>query len=328
MNTLYPLKFQPVFKDKIWGGHKIKEVLGMDYGKLPNCGEAWVVSGVKGNPTLVSNGFLTGNELNELVSVFMGDLVGDDVYEKFGDEFPLLIKYIDANDWLSIQVHPDDTLAAKRKIGRGKTEMWYIMEAEEDSELISGFSKKVDKETYQKYLNENRLREILNFEKARKGDVFFIPAGRVHALGPGILLAEIQQTSDTTYRIYDWDRIDTSGMKRELHTKKALDAIDFEVADTYKTRYKPEKNKTVSLVQCPQFTTNLLEYDQSISKNFEELDSFVIYMGVEGNSVLKWKGGEEKIVPGEAVVIPNIINNIELEPTGMAKLLEIYLVSD
>jgi len=328
MNTLYPLKFQPVFKDKIWGGHKIKEVLGMDYGKLPNCGEAWVVSGVKGNPTLVTNGFLSGNELNELVSIFMGDLVGDDVYEKFGDEFPLLIKYIDANDWLSIQVHPDDTLAAKRKIGRGKTEMWYIMEAEEDSELISGFSKKVDKETYQRYLNENRLREILNFEKARKGDVFFIPAGRVHALGPGILLAEIQQTSDTTYRIYDWDRIDTSGMKRELHTKKALDAIDFEVADTYKTRYKPEKNKTVSLVQCPQFTTNLLEYDQPISKNFEELDSFVIYMGVEGNSRLKWESGEEEIAPGEAVVIPNIINNIELKPTGTAKLLEIYLVSD
>ncbi len=325
MNTLYPLKFQPVFKDKIWGGHKIKELLGMDYGKLPNCGEAWVVSGVKGNPTLVANGFLSGNELNELVSVYMGDLVGDDVYEKFGDEFPLLIKYIDANDWLSIQVHPDDELAAKRKIGRGKTEMWYIIEAEKESELISGFSKQVDKETYQKYLSESKLKEILNFEKVRKGDVFFIPAGRVHALGPGILLAEIQQTSDTTYRIYDWDRIDTSGMKRELHTKEALDAIDFEVADEYKTRYKPEKNNTVPLVQCPQFTTNLFEYDQSVSKDFEELDSFVIYMGIEGQSTLKWPGGEVEINTGEAVVLPNIINQIELKPKGTAKLLEIYL---
>ncbi len=326
MNTLYPLKFQPVFKDKIWGGHKIKEVLGMDYGKLPNCGEAWVVSGVEGTPTLVKNGFLAGNELNELVSIYMGDLVGDDVYDKFGDEFPLLIKYIDANDWLSIQVHPDDVLAAKRKIGRGKTEMWYIMEAEKEAELISGFSKKVDKETYQKYLDDSRLKEILNFEKVEKGDVFFIPAGRVHALGPGVLLAEIQQTSDTTYRIYDWDRIDTSGMKRKLHTKEALDAIDFEVADKYKTAYKPEKNKTIPLVQCPQFTTNLLEYDQPISKDFEEIDSFIIYMGVEGNSALKWEGGEEEIAPGEAVVIPNVINNIELKPTGKAKLLEIYLV--
>ncbi len=326
MNTLYPIKFQPVFKDKIWGGHKIKDVLGMDYGKLPNCGEAWVVSGVEGNPTLVKNGFLAGNELNELVSVYMGDLVGDDVYDKFGDEFPLLIKYIDANDWLSIQVHPDDALAAKRKIGRGKTEMWYIIEAEKESELISGFSKKVNKEIYQKYLDESRLKEILNFEKVRKGDVFFIPAGRVHSLGPGVLLAEIQQTSDTTYRIYDWDRIDTSGMKRKLHTIEALDAIDFEVADDYKTRYKPEKNKTVPLIHCPQFTTNLLEYDRPVSKDFEELDSFVIYMGVEGKSVLKWKDGEEEIALGDAVVIPNILHNIELKPEGKAKLLEIYLV--
>jgi len=328
MNTLYPLKFQPVFKDKIWGGHKIKEVLGMDFGKLPNCGEAWVVSGVEGNPTLVSNGFLAGNELNELVSIYMGDLVGDDVYDKFGDEFPLLIKYIDANDWLSIQVHPDDALAAKRKIGRGKTEMWYIMEAGKGAELISGFSKKVNKESYRKYLDESRLKEILNFEKIKKGDVFFIPAGRVHALGPGVLLAEIQQTSDTTYRIYDWDRIDASGMKRELHTKEALEAIDFEVAEGYKTQYKLEKNKTIPLVQCPQFTTNLLEYDRSDRKDFAELDSFVIYMGVEGNSSLKWDGGEEEIAPGDAVVVPNVINNIELNPTGKAKLLEIYLVQD
>ncbi len=325
MNTLYPLKFKPIFKDKIWGGRKIKDVLGMDFGKLPNCGEVWVVSGVEGNPTLVKNGFLAGNELNELVSVYMGDLVGDEVYEKYGDEFPLLIKYIDANDWLSIQVHPDDELAAKRKIGRGKTEMWYIMEAEKGAELISGFSKKVDKETYQKYLNEGKIKDILNFEKVENGDVFFIPAGRVHALGPGILLAEIQETSDTTYRIYDWDRIDASGMKRELHTVEALDAIDFEVYDDYKTRYKKKKNETVPLVQCPQFTTNLLEYDQPLSKDFEELDSFVIYMGVEGSSVLKWEGGEEKIALGDAVVIPNVINDIELRPEGKAKLLEVYI---
>ncbi len=325
MNTLYPLKFQPIFKDKIWGGRKIKDVLGMDFGKLPNCGEVWVVSGVEGNPTLVKNGFLAGNELNELVSVYMGDLVGDEVYEKYGDEFPLLIKYIDANDWLSIQVHPDDELAAKRKIGRGKTEMWYIMEAEKGAELISGFSKKVDKETYQKYLNEGKIKDILNFEKVENGDVFFIPAGRVHALGPGILLAEIQETSDTTYRIYDWDRIDASGMKRELHTAEALDAIDFEVAGDYKTHYKPKKNETVSLVQCPQFTTNLLEYNQPLSKDFEELDSFVIYMGIEGSSVLKWEGGEEKIALGDAVVIPNVINTVELRPEGKAKLLEVYI---
>jgi len=326
MNTLYPLKFQPVFKDKIWGGNKIKSVLGMDYGKLLNCGEAWVVSGVEGNPTLVKNGFLAGNELNELVSIYMGDLVGDDVYEKFGNEFPLLIKYIDANAWLSIQVHPDDDLAEQRGLKNGKTEMWYVLEAEKDAELISGFSRAMTREDYLKYLEEKRLKEILNFEKVKKGDVFFIPAGRIHALGPGVLLAEIQQTSDTTYRIYDWDRIAADGTQRELHTREALDAIDFEMADQYKTRYKAEKNKTTTLVSCQQFTTNLLDYDSEISKDYEELDSFVILMGIEGTGRLNWEGGELEIKTGEAIVIPNVINRITLNPNGNAKLLEIFIM--
>ncbi len=326
MNTLYPLKFQPVFKDKIWGGNKIKSVLGMDYGKLPNCGEAWVISGVEGNPTVVKNGFLAGNELNELVSVYMGDLVGDDVYEKSGDEFPLLIKYIDANAWLSIQVHPDDELAAQRGLKNGKTEMWYILEAEKDAELISGFNRVMTREDYLKHLEEKRLREIMNFEKVEKGDVFFIPAGRVHALGPGVLLAEIQQTSDTTYRIYDWDRIAADGTQRELHTREALDAIDFEMADQYKTRYKAEKNKTATLVSCPQFTTNLLAFDQGISKDYEEVDSFVILMGIEGSSWLSWEGGDVEIQTGEAVLIPNVVNRIQIKPNGNAKLLEIFII--
>ena len=326
MNQLYPLKFQPVFKDKIWGGQKIKSVLGMDFGKLPNCGEAWVVSGVEGNPTLVKNGFLAGNELNELVSVYMGDLVGDDVYEKFGDEFPLLIKYLDTNAWLSIQVHPDDDLAEQRGLGNGKTEMWYVIEADKDAELISGFNRPVTREDYLKHLEEKRLKDILNFEKVTDGDVFFIPAGRVHALGPGILLAEIQQTSDTTYRIYDWDRIAADGTKRELHTKEALDAIDFDMAEGYKTRYKTEKNKTTNLVACPQFTTNLLDLDQGISKDYEELDSFVILMGVEGNSTLNWDEETMEIKTGDAIVIPNVINHIELRPKRNAKILEIYIV--
>ncbi len=326
MNQLYPLKFQPVFKDKIWGGQKIKSVLGMDFGKLPNCGEAWVVSGVEGNPTLVKNGFLAGNELNELVSVYMGDLVGDDVYEKFGDEFPLLIKYLDTNAWLSIQVHPDDDLAEQRGLGNGKTEMWYVIEADKDAELISGFNRPVTREDYLKHLENKRLKDILNFEKVTDGDVFFIPAGRVHALGPGILLAEIQQTSDTTYRIYDWDRIAADGTKRELHTKEALDAIDFDMAEGYKTRYKAEKNKTTNLVACPQFTTNLLDLDQGISKDYEELDSFVILMGVEGNSTLNWDEETMEIKTGDAIVIPNVINHIELRPKGNAKILEIYIV--
>lgn len=325
MNTMYPLKFKPIFKDKLWGGQKIQTVLGMDYGALPNCGEAWVISGYRDNVSIVENGFLQGNDLNDLISVYMGDLVGDAVYEAFGDEFPLLIKFIDAKDWLSIQVHPDDELAAERNTGRGKTEMWYILQADDDAQLISGFRKKISPETYQQLLEEKKLSEVLNYEKVKAGDVFFMPAGRIHATGPGVLLAEIQQSSDTTYRIYDWDRIDAAGMTRELHIEDAMDAINFEVAPHYKTQYAAKKNRTATLVQCPQFTTNLLEFDEQINKDFEELDSFVIYMGVEGASNLIWEDGNLEIKAGEAVLVPNIMENIVLQPEGSAKLLEVYL---
>ncbi len=325
MSQLYPLKFTPVFKDKIWGGQKIKSSLGIDYGNLPNCGEAWMVSGVEGNPTLVSNGFLAGNELNELVEVYMGDLVGDKVYDEYGIEFPLLIKFIDANDWLSIQVHPDDELAAKRKIGRGKTEMWYILEADEEAQLIAGFNQKMTKEKYLEHLNNKTLKEILNFEPVKKGDVFYIPAGRVHALGPGILLAEIQQTSDTTYRIYDWDRIDAAGLQREIHTEQALDAIDFEFHKKYRTDYKPQINKTVSVVKSPYFVTGLLTLNKPIIKNYEELDSFVIYIVLEGEATLKWEEGSTTLKKGETVVVPNSLDALELIPNTLTKLLEVYI---
>lgn len=325
MNSLYPFKFQPIFKDKLWGGEKIKTVLGMDYGNLPNCGEVWVISGYPENVSVVQNGFLAGNDLNELVSVYMGDMVGDSVYEEFGDEFPLLLKFIDARDWLSIQVHPDDELARKRNMPNGKTEMWYIIEADENAELIAGFKEKVDSDKYLKYLKESKLPEILNYEAAKAGDVFFMPAGRIHATGPGILLAEIQQSSDATYRIYDWDRIDAAGMKRELHTAEALDAIDYAVPLHYKTQYATTKNRTATLVKSPYFTTNILEFDQPITKNLEEMDSFVIYMCVEGACKLAWGDGDLEMKKGEAVLVPNIVEEILLDPSGTAKLLEVYL---
>ena len=325
MNNLYPLKFTPIYKDKIWGGQKIKTSLGIDYGNMPNCGEAWMVSGVEGNPTLVSNGFLKGNELNELVEIYMEDLVGDKVFDEFGNEFPLLIKFIDANDWLSIQVHPDDELAAKRKIGRGKTEMWYILEADKDAQLIAGFNQKLTKEKYLEHLENITLKKILNFEPVKKGDVFYIPAGRVHALGPGILLAEIQQTSDTTYRIYDWDRIDAAGLQRELHTNLALDAIDFEYHKKYRTDYKEQNNKTTSIVKSPYFNTGLISLTKPIKKDYEEIDSFIIYIMLEGSLKLKWSDGEETLSKGETVVIPNAIDTVELFPDGSSKLLEVYI---
>jgi len=326
MNKLYPMKFTPLFRDKIWGGQKIKSVLDMNFGALPNCGEAWVLSGVGGNETVVANGFLEGNELNELVEIYMDDLVGGKVYEKYQNEFPILVKFIDANDYLSIQVHPDDALAQKRGIGNGKTEMWYIISADEGSELIAGFNKKMTQKTYLDHLESKKLKEILNVEKVSAGDVFFIPAGRVHALGPGILLAEIQQTSDTTYRIYDWDRLDDKGNSRQLHTAEALEAIDFNVYDTYRSAYPAIKNTSIEVVNQPFFTTNMLHLDKPLSKNYEELDSFVIYTCVKGDIVVNYQDDVVKLRMGECLLIPNVINQIDIHPSIESKLLETYIL--
>ncbi|MCF6170175.1 MAG: class I mannose-6-phosphate isomerase [Bacteroidales bacterium] len=325
MRQLYPLKFKPIFKEKIWGGQQIRTKLGMDFGSLPNCGEAWLISGYGNELTVVENGFLTGNNINELVEVYMGELVGDRIFDTYGSEFPLLIKIIDANDWLSLQVHPDDELSAKMQINGGKTEMWYVLEAEKGAELISGFNRNTDKDEYLEKLNNNQLKEILNFETVSRGDVFFIPSGRVHALGPGVLLAEIQQTSDATFRIYDWDRMDASGMTRELHTEAALRALDFEVKSSYKTKYEPGTNQTVRLIDCPYFTSRLVEMNKPVVKNFKELDSFVIYLLAEGNCSLNYSGGKIDLKPGEAVLVPALIDNVGLHPAKKSKLLEIFI---
>ncbi|MCF8368473.1 MAG: class I mannose-6-phosphate isomerase [Bacteroidales bacterium] len=326
MNKLYPLKFKPIYKDKIWGGQKIKTVLGKDFKPLPNCGEVWVLSGVDENQTEISEGFLEGNELNELVEIYMEELVGDSVYQKFGNEFPILIKFIDANDWLSIQVHPNDELAAKRHNSLGKTEMWYILDAEKDSELISGFSKEVDKETYKKHLENKTIKEIMNFSKVKKREVYYMPAGRVHALGPGILLAEIQQTSDITYRIYDWDRIDSAGLMRELHTEEALDAIDFKVYKEYKTPYKIKRNETVEVVESPYFTTNILQFDKPVKKDYTDLDSFVIYICTKGKVSIKTGENAYELGFGEAMLMPAVINDAEIHPIIKSTLLEVYMM--
>ena len=325
MNELYPLKFKPRFKDKIWGGDRMKTILGMDFSPLPNCGEAWVLSGVPGSGTKVINGFLQGNELNELVEIYMDDLVGEAAFDHYGNEFPLLVKFIDSNDSLSIQVHPDDRLAARRGIGNGKSEMWYILEAEKGAEIISGFRRKMDVKTYLEFLGKKRLTEILNSEKVHKGDVFYIPAGRVHALGPGILLAEIQQTSDTTYRIYDWDRVDKNGKTRELHQDLALEAIDFSLPDSYRTPYRKLLNQTIPLVDSPHFTTQILTFDKAIRKDYSVLDSFVIYVCVEGKMKVEYGSSSESLKKGEVLLIPATIEKVILSPSEECRILEVFI---
>lgn len=326
MSDLYPIKFQPIFHEKIWGGQRMRTILNKDFGDRPNCGESWELSGVEGNISVVSNGFLAGNDLNELIEIYMGDLVGEKVYEKFGMEFPLLIKFIDANDDLSIQVHPNDKLSKERHNAYGKTEMWYVVGAEKGALINSGFNQELDREKYLQYFNSGKLMDLLHFDEVTSGDVFFIPAGRVHAIGKGCLVAEIQQTSDVTYRIFDYNRKDDKGNERELHTDLALDAIDFSYSKEYKTEYSTELNTPVELASCQYFTTNLIEFDHELDKDYIDLDSFVIYMTLEGSFEIKTEGGTEIAKMGETVLIPANLESVQLKPlSGKVKILEVFI---
>ena len=329
MSVLYPLKFKPIFLEKIWGGQNVKTLLHKDFGKLMNCGEMWLLSGVEGQNSVVANGQFEGDELNDLVETFMGDLVGDNVFDRYGETFPLLIKVIDPLTWLSVQVHPDDEIAQKIGLENGKTEMWYVMHADKDAELVSGFNREVTKAEVEKLIYDKKISEVLNYEKVSDGDVFFIPARRIHALGPGCMVMEIQQTSDTTYRVYDWDRIDQHGMYRELHIPQSLFTLNYKHEDSYRTEYeRNKKDATVKMVECPYFTTNFinLEKGMALAKDYSELDSFVILMSVGGSFTLKYDGGEEIVNIGECILVPNIINKLEIKALEDCKILETYIV--
>ncbi len=325
MNELYPLKFKPVYKEKVWGGNKIASVLQHNYAPLPNCGEVWMISGVEGNESIVSNGFLKSNSISELVEIYMGDLVGDKVFEKYGLGFPLLFKFIDTQEYLSVQVHPDDELALERHDSLGKTEMWYILQADDGAKLISGFKKKILRSDYLQHLKNKSLKEILNFEPVSGGDVFYIPAGHVHAIGPGILLAEIQQSSDVTYRIYDWDRFDVAGMQRELHTELALDAIDFETTGANKSRPADTKNRPVLLQESEFFTVNLMEVDINLNRECSQIDSFIVHLCIQGSYELTSFYGNVKMKTGQAVLIPAITDEYQINPSPSCKILETYI---
>jgi mannose-6-phosphate isomerase len=327
MNTgsLYPFKFKTIYKDKIWGGEKIKTILNKDFSPLPNCGETWEISGVKSDVSIIANGNLTGISLAQVLIDYKDELLGVKNYERFGNEFPLLIKFIDANEDLSIQVHPDDELAKKRHNSFGKTEMWYVIQADEGAGLISGFKQEVDEAQYLEKFNLGKLSDILNKEEAKANDVFFLPAGRVHTIGKGLLIAEIQQTSDITYRIYDFDRVDDKGNKRELHVEEALAAIDYQFYDDYKTKYTPQKNEVVELVTCQYFTTNVLDFTKNITKDYTYLDSFVIHVCLEGSYILKYGIEELPVNMGDCILIPATTQKVELVTNSGFKILESYI---
>jgi len=322
---LYPLKFDTIFKEKIWGGTKINDVLGKDFSPLKNCGETWEISGVEGNLSRVSDGPLQGMTIPEITSIFKEDFVGKKVYEKYGNDFPLLIKFIDAAQDLSIQVHPNDQLAKERHNSLGKTEMWYVLQADKGAKLISGFNKDTSKEEYLEYLNNGKLSKLLNEESVKAGDAFFLPAGRVHTIGKGLLIAEIQQSSDITYRIYDFDRTDEEGNKRELHTEEALDALDYNVYPDYKIQIQKSLNEVVPLAESEYFQTNLLEFSTGIIREHYNKDSFVIYVCIEGEAEITTLGHTAKISMGNTVLVPQKFPEVHIKTNSGFKMLETYL---
>jgi mannose-6-phosphate isomerase len=319
---LYPLKFQPILKDKIWGGTKLVSQLNKSSASN-QLGESWEISTVPGDISKVVNGDLKSRNLQDLLELYTADLIGKKNHERFGNNFPLLIKFIDAKQDLSIQLHPDDNLAKARHNSFGKTEMWYVMQADKDANLIVGFNQKVNKEVYLRHLEEKTLTEILNFDKVKEGDTYFIEAGRVHAIGAGVMLAEIQQTSDVTYRVYDWERVDDEGNERDLHNDIAIDAFKFNLKDDFRVDYKKRRNITNEMVSCPFFTTNYLELDRELSKENTH-DSFIIYMCVDGEVEVTTENTKELISKGETILMPAAIKDFTLK-TKNAKLLEVYI---
>lgn len=316
----YPLKFEPILKERIWGGEKLRTLLNKKSDQK-NIGESWELSDVEGDTSIVANGALKGKDLKELLETYKSDLVGKQIYKRFGDKFPLLIKFIDAKEALSIQLHPNDTLAKERHNSFGKTEMWYILQAEEKAELIVGFRKNSNKEEYVRHLENKSLLEILNIDHVKKGDAYFIPTGRVHAIGAGVLLAEIQQTSDITYRVYDWDRKDVNGNYRELHTELALDAIDYSAKDSYMTDYTETINEPSKIIDCQYFTTNNFPIKGKKIITHHNKDSFVVYMCVDGTAMIN----EIELKQGETVLIPAALKDLVVQSINGAKLLEVFI---
>ena len=321
---LYPIKFEPILKEKIWGGEKLMQTFKKKSDKR-NIGESWEVSDVNGAISVVASGALKGQSLKDLIKEYKGDFVGNKIYKQFGEAFPILIKFIDAKTPLSIQVHPNNELAKERHNSFGKNEMWYIMDSDEDAELIVGFTKEVSQKEYVTSLEAGKVLDILNSEKVKAGDTFYIPTGRVHAIGAGTVLAEIQQTSDITYRIYDYERVDqTSGKQRELHTELALEAIDYKIQEDYKTNYELVENESSKLVHSPYFKTDIIELNSTIEKDYTKLDSFVIYMCVDGVFEIECNNENFVVDKGETILLPATIEKVNLKTTG-AKILEVYL---
>lgn len=316
------IKFRPILKQVLWGGNKIIPFKQLD-AEMEQVGESWEVSGVKDNESIVANGQYEGMKLNDLVALLKGDLVGKENYERFGNEFPLLIKFIDASKQLSIQVHPNDEQAKAKGLKRGKTEMWYVMESAPDATLLSGLKRAITPEEYKAMVENNTITDALCEYRVGEGDVFYLPAGRIHSIGAGTFLAEIQETSDVTYRIYDFKRKDKDGNYRQLHTEEAAECIDYSVESDYRTKYEARKNEGVELAQCTHFTTSVYDLDEPMLLDYSELDSFVVLIALSGECTLSTGDAETQLRAGETVLLPATTQTLNV--SGTVKFLETFV---
>ncbi len=325
--TLYPLKFQPILKSSSWGGERIIPYKALE-SKQTKVGESWELSGIRGDESIVSSGDLVGKTITELTRNYKAELVGKENYKRFGDEFPLLIKFIDAKEDLSIQVHPNDKLAAERHGSMGKTEMWYVIDATPEARLRPGFARQISAEEYVESVENNTVAEALKEYNVSCGDLFFLPAGRVHSIGSGCFIMEIQQTSNITYRIYDFNRTTAEGNKRVLHTELAKEAIDYTPLDDYRTQYdKGVKNKPVKMVECDHFKSDIYQLTESKRVELSNLDSFVILICVDGKSDIECDGYHTKMKHGETLLLPATAQNIVITPLkGECKIISTYIV--
>lgn len=316
-------KFKPILKSTLWGGDKIVPFKHLESDQQ-QVGESWEISGVEGYETVVSDGPHKGQPLNSLLHEMKGLLVGAENYRRFGDEFPLLIKFIDARQDLSIQVHPNDEIAQRQGKGHGKTEMWYVMESEPMAQLYCGLRQAITPEQYEEMVANDTIVDAIAKYNVKEGDVFFLPAGRIHAIGPGCFLTEIQQTSDVTYRIYDYKRKDKNGNYRELHTREAAECIDYHVESNYRTEYVPRKNQGVTLLQCPHFNTAVYDLNEPMTLDYSELDSFVILIALRGEGTLTDnEGNEVSFQMGDTLLLPATTQSVDVK--GTVKFLETYV---
>ncbi len=327
MTRLYPLKFIPIYKNTIWGGAKIKAFKGIaSGGDNEIIGESWELSGVKGDESIVENGTLAGKSITELLREYKGKLIGTKNYERFGEEFPLLTKFIDAQDDLSIQVHPDDILSQKRHGKRGKTELWYVIDADKGAKLRIGFNQEITPTEYEQRVKNNTITEVVREYDIKSGDLFFLPPGSIHSIGAGCFIAEIQQTSDVTYRIYDFSRKDANGKERELHTELSKEAIDYTYRNSYKCNYVKQKNSGVKLASCDYFTTYFYDLDSELECNYSKLDSFITIMCVDGEcDVIDDNREKITIKQGESLLLGAETTNIKIKPKNSVKLIISYI---